>query len=248
MGWVPKVINPSVGIHMILYAHYVWIPTTGWMAIALAHMGACWKWGIAIFMGKNTYPWHVGLLYVGTGSNDLRGHVDPFGGWFVLIPPTSSSWPNSHLQARRLPYPFCPFTSLCLDTLKTKSEGLRSSGHSRGFSPHWVEACAPFRAAKFPESAWLWNIFFSSRNTSLPIDIILSQWHLVSPCLMPKTNAGLGERSRRQKTSIDLSSISVFVRGQLLGRVIGSDGMGHDGVWQEFQSKHPYNYFDTVWR
>ena len=160
MGWVPKVINPSVGIHMILYAHYVWIPTTGWMAIALAHMGACWKWGIAIFMGKNTYPWHVGLLYVGTGSNDLRGHVDPFGGWFVLIPPTSSSWPNSHLQARRLPYPFCPFTSLCLDTLKTKSEGLRSSGHSRGFSPHWVEACAPFRAAKFPESAWLWNIFF----------------------------------------------------------------------------------------
>ena len=112
-------------------------------------------------MGKNIYPWHVGLPYVGTGSNDLRGHVDPFGGWFVLIPPTSNSWPNSHLQARRLPYPFCPFTSLCLDTLKTtKGEGLRSSGHSRGFSPHWVEACAPFRAAKFPESAWLWNSFF----------------------------------------------------------------------------------------
>ena len=43
----------------------------------------------------------------------------------MLIPPTSNSWPNSHLQARRLPYPFCPFTSLCLDTLKTtKGEGL----------------------------------------------------------------------------------------------------------------------------
>ena len=51
-----------------------------------------------------------------------------------------------------------------------------------------------------------------------------------------KKPAGLGERRRRQKTSIDLSSISVFVRGEVLGRVTGLDGMGHDGAYFEIVS------------
>lgn len=51
-----------------------------------------------------------------------------------------------------------------------------------------------------------------------------------------KKPAGFGERRRRQKTSIDLSSISVFVRGEVLGRVTGLDGMGHDGAYFELVS------------
>lgn len=41
---------------MILYAHYVWIPTTGWMAIALGTYGRVLKMRYCHFHGKNYIP------------------------------------------------------------------------------------------------------------------------------------------------------------------------------------------------